>query len=168
MKTVFDNPEELNEKILAYFDGLRKDPDGDLIQPPTLSGLALYLGVTRRTLANYIADAEREDGQKPNKKRSAQCAHLIMLAKAQMEQYLEEQLLMRSKTHGVEFALQNGYGWGQKQTVDVKSDVKAEVKTEATTVSKLSDEELIEQLKIMNARVDAIMEREGLTDGADG
>ena len=167
MKTVFDNPEELKEKILAYFDGLRKDPDGDLIQPPTLSGLALHLGVTRRTLSNYIADAEREDGQKPNKKRSAQCAHLIMLAKAQMEAYLEEQLLLRSKTHGVEFALQNGYGWGQKQTVDVKSDVKAEVKTEATPVSKLSDEELIEQLKIMNARVDAIMEREGLTDGAD-
>ena len=164
MKTVFNNPEELKEKILAYFDGLRKDPDGDLIQPPTLSGLALHLGVTRRTLANYIADAEREDGQKPNKKRSAQCAHLIMLAKAQMEQYLEEQLLMRSKTHGVEFALQNGYGWGQKQTVDVKSDVKAEVKTEVTPVSKLSDEELMDQMRILSARLADIMRREGVED----
>ena len=159
MKTVFDNPEELKEKILAYFDGLRKDPDGDLIQPPTLSGLALHLGVTRRTLGNYIADAEREV-DKGGKRRSQQCAHLIMLAKAQMEAYLEEQLLMRSKTHGVEFALQNGYGWGQKQTVDVKSDVRAEVKTESTPVTRLSDEELMEQIRILSARVAEIMKRE--------
>ncbi len=162
MKTVFDNPEELEAKIEAYFDGLGKDDNGWYRIPPTLIGLAYHLDCSNRTLSRYIAAAECKDDPKKTKKRSQQCAYLLMRAKMRIERYLAEQLLLRSKTHGVEFALQNGYGWGQKQTVDVKSDVKAEVKTESTPVTRLSDEELMEQIRILSARVAEIMKREGL------
>lgn len=177
---IFTDPEALREQIDGYFDSLpkRKEEDEDQleywIRPPTLSGLAQHLNVTRRTLTNYISDYESGEGKR-GKGKAAQCGELLIRAKGRIETYLEEELVTRPKTQGVQFALQNGYGWGAKNTVEVKGDMKTaisgEVSTPSTPISDLSDEELLEQMKIVRARLDAIMEREGIADGgasADG
>lgn len=166
MKVRFDNPEELAEKINRYFETLRsKDPP----LPPTMSGLALFLGVTRKTLTRYIGDVESEAGaQKRKKGRAAECGELLMMAKAQIETYLEEKLV-NGYSKGIEFTLMNGYGWGGKSTVDVQGDVEVKHGGEVkTSVTSLSDEELIEQIRILGARQTEILKREGIADGADG
>lgn len=170
VKPIFTDPEALREKINDYFDGLpKRDENGEEIwvRPPTLAGLAGHLGVTRRTLTNYISDYESGAGKR-GKGKAAECGQLLTQAKSQIETFLEEELVTRSKTTGIQFALMNGYGWGQKQTVDVQGSMQTEVKAEVSTpVSRLSDEELLNRLTVLQARASEIMQREGLS-GADG
>ena len=165
----FTDPLALAEKIEKYFEMMQPDPEkpDDPGRPPTLSGLALFLGTTRKTLGEYIADAERGEGKKSG--REKECAELIMMAKAQIECYLEERLIT-NYSRGLEFTLQNGYhGWGVKNNVEVKGDVEVDHKGEVkTAAASLSDEELLERMKVLAARQAEIMAREGLVDGADG
>ena len=132
-----------------------------------MSGLALFLGTTRRTLLEYINEIEKPGAKTGGKNR--ECAELIVMAKAQIECWMEERLVT-NYSRGLEFVLQNGYyGWGEKKTTAVQGTVEVEHKGEVgTPVSRMSDEELIEQLKILGARQAEIMKREGIGDGADG
>lgn len=149
-KLKFDNPEELEEKITQYFEEIEKAE-----KPPTLSGLALFLGTTRQTLFEYIESVKGGSSTK------AQCGEKLVMAKARIECYLEEELVTRGKTHGIEFALTNGYaGWGNKTSVKVEGKTEIEHKEQAA--SRLTDEELMDRLAVLMEKAAQIRKREGL------
>lgn len=155
-KLKFDNPDELRKKVDGYFEEIAR-----LKKPPTLSGLALFLSTTRQTLYEYIESA-RADG----KSKQAQCGEILLMAKAQIECYLEERLIT-DYSKGVEFTLSNGYaGWG-KVALKVEGKVEQEHKGEMK-VAQLSDEELMERLKVLQEKAREIRAKEGAGDGADG
>lgn len=158
-KLKFEDPEELERKIAEYFAKTAEEK-----RPPTLSGLALFLGTARRTLLNYIDSANTEGSSK-----KARCGELLVMAKARIECYLEEKLIT-NYSRGLEFVLKNGYrGWGDKTTVTVGGEV--EVKHEGEVelgLGKMTDEELMNRLNVLRAKADEIMKKEGLADGADG
>lgn len=151
----FSNPEELKRQIDEYFEMISEpDEEGDK-RPPTLSGLALHLGTTRRTLTEYINAAHNDDGSG----KKARCGELLVMAKARIECYLEEKLIS-GYSKGLEFVLQNGYhGWGSKQQVTVSGGM--DVKHEGEVKTKLTDEELLNQIAILTAKADEIRKREG-------
>lgn len=116
--------EELQKKIDEYFEYC----DNRLVQgydnktneqfayispePYTMSGLALSLGISRRTLINY----KRRYGFFPTIKK----------AKRKVEADMERRLLDRNTfTPGLIFALKNNYQWKDKLEQDVTSKGKA-------------------------------------------
>lgn len=149
-KAKFKDVEELRQLIDRYFDGLHE------LQPPTMSGLAYALGVSRRTLTNYINECGSGKGKK------AQCGELLARAKDRIEVWLEEQLVTRGKTKGIEFALKNNYDWSDKMNVNVdgKTEHSGEVDVKLTA-AKLTDEELLNRIELLTARANEIRRREG-------
>lgn len=111
----YKTQEELEKAINEYFD--KCDKKG---KPYTMTGLALSLGVDRRTLINY--------GNKDL------FFSLIKNAKAKVEEQLEESLYRLGNNSGVIFNLKNNYGW--RDTVEVKND---------NEISKV--DELLEEIK---------------------
>ena len=102
----FKSNEELKEKIDKYFADC--DEKG---KPYTVSGLAVALGTTRRTLLDY----EEKD----------EFFHTIKNAKAKIEAYNEEMLYNKNiPTTGVIFNLKNNYGWKDKQEIEADLSVK--------------------------------------------
>ena len=138
----FQSIEQLELLINGYFDSCEEevwkkeyDPEtGELKQwipeldrhglpvkrmtkPYTISGLALALGTTRRTLLDY---EQRDDD----------FSHTIKKAKARCEEFVEEQLFTSKNTAGVIFNLKNNYeSWVDKQ----------EQKIDATFTKKLEE-----------------------------
>ena len=96
----YKNEKDLEEAINKYFiECDEKD------KPYTISGLALSLGIDRRTLVNY---GERES-----------FFPLIKNAKAKVETMLEENLYRLGNNSGIIFNLKNNYGWTDKQEQEV-------------------------------------------------
>lgn len=91
---IFDDPKELEKSISDYFRHEKR---------PTLSGLAVYLGVGRRTLYEY---ADREA-----------FSHIIKSATQQVEAKYEERLIYENNPTGVIFALKN-MGWKDRSEVE--------------------------------------------------
>lgn len=85
------------------------------VRPPTVSGLCIYLGIDRSTWNNYC------DGElHPEFSDITSGARLIM------EAYLEEQLVVREKsTQGIQFNLENNFGWKKKREVDLGTETRA-------------------------------------------
>ena len=50
---IFNSPEEIDQKVAEYKEYLRERE-----KPPTMAGLAYFLGVDRKTLFNYSKDEE--------------------------------------------------------------------------------------------------------------
>lgn len=114
----FNNPEELQAKIDAYFtlcEGeVLTDDEGKAItdkygrpiildaKPPTITGLALALGFTsRQALLNYQAKKEFVD--------------TITRAKSRVEEYAETRLFDRDGVQGAKFNLVNNFkGWSDR------------------------------------------------------
>ncbi len=127
---------ELEEAIEKYFRSISalreaRDKNGRVLQnadgeaimvteyavPPTVSGLCLYLGIDRSTWQNYQDEEE-----------NPQLCGVIKKAKARIEAYLEEQLLLREKSvQGIIFNLQNNYGWRQKQEIEFGTETRKSV-----------------------------------------
>ena len=97
----YKTQKQLQEGIDKYFNDCDKNN-----KPYTISGLALSLGIDRRTLINY---GERD-------LFFAQ----IKNAKARVETMLEENLYRLGNNSGIIFNLKNNYGW--KDQVEVKND----------------------------------------------
>lgn len=97
----YKTQQQLQEGIDKYFNDCDKNN-----KPYTISGLALSLGIDRRTLINY---GERD-------LFFAQ----IKNAKARVETMLEENLYRLGNNSGIIFNLKNNYGW--KDQVEVKND----------------------------------------------
>lgn len=103
----FESVEELESAIDSYFENEAFVGEGDLrTYAPTMSGLALALGVDRKTITNY---GHKED-YFPTIKR----------ARARVEVALEQRLYGQSVT-GVIFNLKNNFGWHDKQELDHQS-----------------------------------------------
>lgn len=104
---IWETPEELEEQIESYF---RKGGpayidmgDDNFMYAPTMAGLALHLGVDRKTVTNYA----HKDQFFPAIKR----------ARARVEVALEQRLYGNNVT-GVIFNLKNNFGWQDKQEID--------------------------------------------------
>ena len=96
----YKTAEKLQEAIDNYFTYC--DENG---KPYTISGLALFLGVDRKTILNY---SNREE-----------FSSLIKNAKLKVQTMLEENLYRLGNNSGVIFNLKNNYGW--KDTVEVEN-----------------------------------------------
>lgn len=123
---MFQTPEEMQVQIDAYFascmptflriDGnVVPDKNGNPIveyNPPTITGLALYLGFEdRQSLYDYAS------------KKEFSCT--VKKAIARMENYAERELFNNPKPTGAIFWLKN-HGW--KAEEDTKADVKTTVR----------------------------------------
>lgn len=88
---------KLQAKIDKYFEKKKKG----II---SMTGLALHLGVTRKTLANYS--------------KTDRVGHLLEMAKLRCENLLEERMIQGVPPTGMIFTLKNNYGWVDKTEVD--------------------------------------------------
>ena len=84
---IWKDPVELSDLIAKYFNSTDR---------PTLSGLAVYLGIDRQTLYNY--------------KERDQFFDIIKNATAKVESIYEERAIYEQNPTGVIFALKN-MGW---------------------------------------------------------
>lgn len=92
------------------------------VRPPSISALCLFLGIEKRTWANY---AEEKD-----------MAPVVEHTKARVEAYLEEQLTIREKgVQGIIFNLQNNYGWKQKQEVELGEKTRKEMNVQSMSLA---------------------------------
>lgn len=117
-KPWYNSPEEMEEKIEAYF----KDCEGHLLfdddgkpyldkwgnpiiigaHPPTVTGLALALGFTsRQALLNYQAKKAFVD--------------TVTRAKSRIEEYAERRLYDRDGARGAEFNLRYNFKWAAEE-----------------------------------------------------
>lgn len=115
----FGSPEELQARIDQYFANCEghlltiKEADGREVpvldkhgkpvivgeKPPTVSGLASALGLTRRGFLNY-------------RYRPA-FAYVVDRARLRIEMYTEERLFDRGGYTGAQFLLLTCFGWGE-------------------------------------------------------
>lgn len=116
----FNNVEELQKKIDAYFDSCFRpvlDENGspiididtgklvkEQVKPFTMSGLAVFLDCDRQTLLNYKAK-DKYFGT-------------IKHARDRIEAYVEEQLFTPKIATGVIFNLKNNFDWKDKREIN--------------------------------------------------
>lgn len=117
-KPYYTSPEEMQEKVDAYFaqcDGqILTDQDGLPVldkngapviigaHPPTVTGLALALGfISRQGLLNYQGRAGFVD--------------TVTRAKARVEEYAERRLYDRDGARGAEFSLKYNFRWATEE-----------------------------------------------------
>ena len=98
----YKTKEELQKGIEKYFKDCDKKE-----KPYTMTGLAISLGIERKTLVNYS--------------NSDLFYSLVKNAKAKVEEQLEESLYRLGNNSGVIFNLKNNYGWVDKQEQEVVS-----------------------------------------------
>ena len=104
----FKTVEELEEKVESFFTSddafliNYKDGGEEKTFAPTISGLALHLGVDRRTIVNY---SNKEEYFPTIKK-----------ARARIEAHLEKKLFGNNVT-GLIFNLKNNFDWKDKSEV---------------------------------------------------
>lgn len=114
---LFKTDEELQEAITNYFEiecCLTKINEDDVIKPPTMSGLALYLGFAdRHSLYDY--------------KNNPFHSHTIKRAITEMERFAEETLLTGKQATGAIFWLKN-HRWTDKQEIEHTGEIKHNVK----------------------------------------
>ncbi len=103
----YKTAEELKYKVEEYFSTCHQNK-----RPYTISGLALWLGLTTETLRKY----EKVYGD-------TEYADIIKLAKQRVEEYAEKSLYENGKTSGAKFVLENNFGWSNKQDVNIQGEV---------------------------------------------
>jgi hypothetical protein len=122
---MFKSAKEMQTLIDGYFDlcqgEMFKDDDGKPIvnkygepifigqKPPTVTGLALYLGLqSRQALLNYQSRKEFND--------------TITRAKMRIEEYAETRLYDKDGCNGAKFNLVNNFGWKDKIEQEINGD----------------------------------------------
>ena len=113
-KCTYKTSEELIETITEYFKNCDKRH-----KPYTISGLALFLGLSTETLRKY----EKEYGD-------TEYADIIKRAKQAVEVYTAEATFDNKKFQGAKFNLQNNFGWSDKQDTNLSGEVTEIVKLE--------------------------------------
>ncbi len=94
---IFETPEDMQAAVDEYFEST---------EIYTVAGLALALGMDRRTLLNY----EKNDEFIPTVKR----------AKLRIEQFVEEMLYLGKNAAGPIFNLKNNFGYEDAMRQDVQ------------------------------------------------
>lgn len=106
----FKDLDELQYRINEYFDNMHKAH-----RPYTISGLALWLGVTTKTLRSW----EKDYGD-------TIYTDIIKFAKQRVENYAEESLYDNRKSSGAKFVLENYFDLAEKHNVETNVNVKLE------------------------------------------
>lgn len=102
---LYDTPEELDAKATEYFTVCENNG-----KPPTISGLAYFLGFTSR---QSLYDYKKED----------KFSYTIKRLRLRIESVYEENLHNNQKTSGAIFALKN-LGWTDRQELSISDDIK--------------------------------------------
>ena len=97
----YTNVEELQTLIDEYFATCDK-----IKRPYTMTGLALFLDMDRRTLLRYEKDYKDD------------FCLTITRAKERVQEFVECCLFKKGIAQGVIFNLKNNFGWEDKQEVD--------------------------------------------------
>ena len=113
----YKTKEQLKKGIDDYFKKCDKNN-----RPYTISGLALSLGIDRRTLVNY---SERD-----------LFFPLIKNAKLKIQEMLEENLYRLGNNSGIIFNLKNNYGW--RDNIEVSNNF--ELSKVEQLLNKIEDE----------------------------
>lgn len=134
----FMSPEHLQCMVNEYFEScngplidkwgqLVYDKDGNLVKvqvkPYTVSGLALYLGITTTTLKKYREGKLDDllDEMKAETDDMLTFSKVILNAKQNIEAYAERRLYDRDGQRGAQFVLDCCYNWvGHKEQADIK------------------------------------------------
>lgn len=109
--------ESCNGPLIDRYGNLVYDKDGHLVktqvEPWTVSGLALYLGVSTMTLKKYregkvdaLLDEMRVDTDD-----IMTFSRVVLKAKQRIEGYAEKRLYDRDGQQGARFVLDNAFGW---------------------------------------------------------
>ena len=98
-------PEEMQVVIDDYFDYCNRAEEKPI--PPTVTGLAIALDMTRRTLLDYC-------------EKSDEFSHTINRAKTKVEAYIERRLYEPNAT-GCIFNLKNNFGWKDKTESEIST-----------------------------------------------
>jgi len=112
---LFKNAEELQAKIEAYFTK-QNELQADMLEPMpiyTMAGLALALGVDRKTITNYSKDEEFFPA--------------IKLARAKVEEMVEQRSLAGLGTAGAIFNLKNNFGWRDSRDIEHSGSVPMQI-----------------------------------------
>lgn len=139
---VFTDPAQLKQEVQTYFDmcdphlvtkkvvsSHRDDGTAILVdrevmtdqEPYTITGLALHLGVSRRTLLNY-RDPDHYSDDIDEEVRQ-ELIHTLEKAAQKVEMFNERQLHKNGLANGIKFNLTNNFGWVDKtvQEQDVRT-----------------------------------------------
>lgn len=127
----FRDPEQLKNEIEEFFIECKEEN-----KVPTITGLAVKLDTTRRTLLDY----ENQIVKTLDENIKKEISHTIKKAKARIESEYEQALMDRGKTTGAIFTLKNNYGWADKQEIVTTTNNKADL-------SGLTTEQIQELLK---------------------
>lgn len=122
----YKTPEEMQKVIDAYFARCEKTYNSKNPEYPTVTGLALALNMTRRTLLDY---AEKNE----------EFSHTVSAAKGRVEAFVEQRLYQPSAT-GCIFALKNNFAWRDAQDVNLGGQ-----KDNPLVISDETDEEIIQR-----------------------
>lgn len=125
---IYDDPVVLAGKINEYFIVCK-----DEAQPITMSGLAVHLGLARKSLLNY----ERHFPNCPELFRA------IKDARARIEASYEGKLVSGIPATGLIFGLKNNFGWKDQMSLDVTSNGHSLFDNESL---KLASKEILLQL----------------------
>lgn len=117
----YKTPKDLQKHVDEYFRScmmLLRNKDGEVVyqddkpvyvntKPFTISGLALFLGITTNTLRTYQYKAKA--GLIP-----PEYADVVLRARQKIEEFAEGQLYSRDGNRGGEFVLRAAFGWQTK------------------------------------------------------
>lgn len=128
-------PTELGEAIAKYFDerqALVTDENGEVIgtrqlEPVTMSGLANFLGVDRKTLVNYS-------------RNESEYSPVIIAARNKIEELYESRLVYGDKPVGTIFALKN-MGWSDTAALTIQAE--GERRLSAEEIERSIEEDII-------------------------
>lgn len=132
----FTDPKELQRKIDAYFgecdphlvkrqveikkqDGKTYWAEREVMssqKPYTVTGLAIALDTTRRTLLDYQNPDYYPEGVAPEVVE--ELTHTIGQAKRRVQEYAEQYLFSGKPANGAVFSLKNNWDWQDKTVVD--------------------------------------------------
>lgn len=106
---IYDNPNELCEKALEYFEWCNEVRKGKY----TMAGLRIYLNLSRKNWHDYK--------QYPN------FVTIIEYLESIMEDEMEQKLMWAGSTQGAIFKLKNLYGWKEESTHNqIVTEIKAD------------------------------------------
>lgn len=126
----FQSPEELEEKINAYFKSIQTQAreDGELLydangepiyiffKPPTLASLALFLDCDTKTIHNYSNDEDKQN-----------FFPTINRARQIIESFNTEAVYDRDKYKGARFMLEINNDYTVAQKVDLKAETEINI-----------------------------------------
>ena len=133
----FNSADELMEYANYFFDWCEEND-----KRPTLSRLAFYLDIDRKTLLRYESCSQDINYLKrlSEEEKEAYCRSIKKI-KVRIEAEYEDLLYQRDTVSGGKFTLSNNYGWSDKKEI---------VQLDKSSLENIKDEELEQRLKEYN------------------